>query len=87
MELQLEKVRNDLLEAASAAKTAEEARVEAVERENRARSRVEETSNLLADEKAKVATLESREEELKAEIEAKTMSAEEEQHCTRHESG
>ncbi|KAL7496542.1 hypothetical protein ACHAWT_005007 [Skeletonema menzelii] len=79
VELQLEKVRNDLLEAASAAKTAEEARVEAVERENRARSKLEETTNLLADEKAKVTVLESREEELKAEIEAKTMSAEEEQ--------
>ncbi len=78
VELQLEKVRNDLLEAASAAKTAEEARVEAVERENRVRSKLDETSNLLANEKANVATLESREEELKSEIEAKTMSAEEE---------
>ena len=74
----MEKVRNDLLEAASAAKTAEEARVEAVERENRARSKLEETSNLLADEKTRVATLERREDELKSEIEAKTMSAEEE---------
>jgi len=43
VELQLEKVRNDLLDAASAAKNAEEARVEAVERENKARSKLEET--------------------------------------------
>jgi len=80
VELQLEKVRNDLLEAASAAKTAEEARVEAVERENDARSQLENTTELLVIEKGKVATLESREDELKSEIEAKTLSAEEEVH-------
>lgn len=78
VELQLDKVRNDLLEAASAAKTAEEARVEAVERESKARSQLEETSNLLDDAMVKVATLESREDELRLEIEAKTLSAEEE---------
>jgi len=76
VELQLEKVRNDLLDAASAAKNAEEARVEAVERENKARSKLEETSNLLADAKVRVSTLESREDELMSEIEAKALSAE-----------
>ena len=78
MELQLEKVRNDLLEAACATEASEAARVEAVESESKVRSQLDETLNMLAVSQVKVAKLESREDELMSEIEAKTLSAEEE---------
>jgi chromosome segregation ATPase len=64
VEKQLEKVRNDLLDSANAARTAEEARVEAVERESKIHAELEETLAFVEETTHKVALLESREAEL-----------------------
>ncbi|KAL9184958.1 hypothetical protein ACHAXT_002735 [Thalassiosira profunda] len=69
-EQQLEKVRNDLLDAANAAKTAEEARVDAEGRESSMREELDETMRALEEVTAKVAILESQETELRQQLES-----------------
>ena len=54
MEHQLEKVRKDLLDAATAAKSAEEARVEAEDRESNLRSELDEAMGALEEVSTRV---------------------------------
>ncbi|EJK43724.1 hypothetical protein THAOC_37791 [Thalassiosira oceanica] len=68
VENQLEKVRKELLEAASAAKTAEDARVESEQRATETRTELGETVALLDEVTAKLALLESQEAELKRQL-------------------
>jgi len=80
VEIQLDKVRKDLLDAATAANSAEEARVDAEHRELTLRSDLEDTVGLLEECTTKVAILESTETQLKLEMENATLSKEEEAH-------
>ena len=77
VENQLEKVRIDLLGAANAARTAEEARVEAEERESKIHSELEGTLSAMEETTYRVAVLESRETELRDQLaKAKVMEGE-----------
>ena len=57
MEQQLERVRNDLLDAATAAKSAEEARIEAEDREFNLRKNLEEALDALEEVSTKVSAI------------------------------
>ena len=77
VENQLEKVRIDLLGAANAARTAEEARVEAEERESKIHFELEGTLSAMEETTYRVAVLESRETELRDQLaKAKVMEGE-----------
>ena len=76
MELQLERVRKDLFDAAAAAKTAEEARIEAQSRETSVREELDEALAALEEVTMKVATLESSKDELTKLVEEKSTSDE-----------
>lgn len=64
----MEKVRNELLEAASAAKTAEDARVESEKLATETRIELEKTVATLDDATAKMASLQSQEADLKRQL-------------------
>ena len=74
VELQLERVRKDLFEAAAAAKIAEEARVEAQSKEAAVREELEEALGALEEVSTRVAMLESNEAEMKRQVEEKSPS-------------
>eukprot|EP00804_Cyclotella_cryptica_P016258 CCRYP_005737-RI/>CCRYP_005737-RI protein AED:0.08 eAED:0.08 QI:355/0.88/0.9/1/0.66/0.5/10/517/1306 len=76
VELQLERVRKDLFEAAAAAKTAEEARVEAQSKEAAVREELDEALGALDEVTTRVAMLESNEAELRKLLEEKSSSDE-----------
>jgi len=70
LEAQLEKVRRELLDAAAAARTAEEARVEAEDREAIIRSELDTALRQMEEVTSKVVILERQESELKKELES-----------------
>ena len=76
VELQLERVRKDLFDAAAAAKTADEARLQAQSRETTAREELEEALGTLQEACNKVAVLESSKDELTRLLNESSPSAE-----------
>ena len=76
VELQLERVRKDLFDAAAAAKTADEARLQAQSRETTAREELEEALGTLQEACNKVAMLESSKDELTRLLNESSSSAE-----------
>lgn len=74
MEVQLERVRRDLLDAATTARTAEEARVEAEGREAQIRSGLETALIQMEEANSKVNILVGQESELKKELESAKVS-------------
>ncbi len=79
VELQLESVRKDLVQAASAAESAEEARVQAEEKEASTRRELEEALGCLEEVTTKIAVLESEKDELQEELSSRKVTEQDEQ--------